>query len=41
LPILPGIYHLIGHFLNLCPTLLLVMVAWVLEYDLLPKILRL
>ena len=41
LPILPRIYHHIGHFLNLCPTLLLVMVAWVLEYDPLPWILRL
>jgi hypothetical protein len=41
LPILPRIYHLIGHFLNLCPTLLLVMVVWVLECDPLLRTLRL
>jgi hypothetical protein len=41
LPILSRICHLIDHFLNLRLTLLLVMVAWVLEYDPLPRILRL
>jgi hypothetical protein len=33
LHILPGTCHHLGHFLSLCPTLPLVMVAWVLECD--------
>jgi hypothetical protein len=41
LPILPGICHHIGRFLNLCPSLLLVMVAWVLECDPVLRTLRL
>jgi hypothetical protein len=39
--ILRGICHLIGHFPISCPTLLLVMVVWVLECDPLPRTLRL
>jgi hypothetical protein len=39
--ILLGICHLLGHFSISCPTLLLVIVVWVLECDPLLKTLRL
>jgi hypothetical protein len=40
-PILHGTCHHLGNSLSLCPTLLLVKVAWVLECDPLLRTLRL